>query len=101
MTVSSSPPAPAPHAKHKRPHYVGIWFGLGALTALELTIAFLPWSKTILILLLIALALWKALLVALYYMHLRFEKGRLRLLAIAPIPFCIIFVTAVLQEHFR
>jgi cytochrome c oxidase subunit 4 len=99
MTVSGSPPAP--HVKHKRPHYVGIWFGLGALTALELTIAFLPWSKTILILLLIALAVWKALLVALYYMHLRFEKGRLRLLAIAPIPFCIIFVTAVLQEHFR
>ena len=99
MTVSSSPPAP--HAKHKRPHYIGIWVGLGALTALELTIAFLPWSKMILILLLIALAVWKALLVALYYMHLRFEKGRLRLLAIAPIPFCIIFVTAVLQEHFR
>ena len=87
--------------RHKRPNYVGIWVGLGALTALELTIAFLPWSKTILILLLIALAVWKALLVALYYMHLRFEKGRLRLLAIAPLPFCIIFVTAVLQEHFR
>ena len=87
--------------RHKRPNYVGIWVGLGALTALELTIAFLPWSKTILILLLIALAVWKALLVALYYMHLRFEQKRLRLLAIAPLPFCIIFVTAVLQEHFR
>jgi cytochrome c oxidase subunit 4 len=99
MTVSSSPPAS--HAKHKRPNYVGIWVGLGALTALELTIAFLPWSKTTLILLLIALAVWKALLVALYYMHLRFEKGRLRLLALAPLPFCVIFVTAVLQEHFR
>jgi cytochrome c oxidase subunit IV len=99
MTASSSPPAA--HAKHKRPHYVGIWVGLGALTALELTIAFLPWSKTTLILLLIALAVWKALLVALYYMHLRFEKGRLRLLALAPLPFCVIFVTAVLQEHFR
>jgi cytochrome c oxidase subunit 4 len=99
MTASSS--SSAPHAKHKRPNYVGIWVGLGALTALELTIAFLPWSKTTLILLLIALALWKALLVALYYMHLRFEKGRLRLLALAPLPFCVIFVTAVLQEHFR
>src|SRR5258705_60316 len=31
MTVTSSPPAP--HAKHKRPHYVGIWVVLGALTA--------------------------------------------------------------------
>jgi cytochrome c oxidase subunit 4 len=100
MTVPSSPSAPHP-AKHKRPHYVGIWVGLGALTALELTIAFLPWNKTTLVLLLIALAVWKALLVALYYMHLRFEKGRLRLLALAPLPFCVIFVTAVLQEHFR
>jgi cytochrome c oxidase subunit 4 len=102
MTVpGSSPPSASHPAKHKRPHYVGIWVGLGALTALELTIAFLPWNKTTLVLLLIALALWKALLVALYYMHLRFEKGRLRLLALAPLPFCVIFVTAVLQEHFR
>lgn len=102
MTTSSSspPPSPAP-AKHRRPHYVGIWVGLGALTALELTVAFLPWPKTTLILLLIALAVWKALLVALYYMHLRFERSRLRILAIAPLPFCVIFVTAVLQEHMR
>jgi cytochrome c oxidase subunit 4 len=74
---------------------------LAVLTGLELTIAFLPWNKTTLVLLLIALAVWKALLVALYYMHLRFERKRLRILAIAPLPFCIIFVTAVLQEHFR
>jgi cytochrome c oxidase subunit 4 len=97
----SAPDTSSVPERHKRPHYVGIWVGLGALTALELTIAFLPWNKTTLILLLIALALWKALLVALYYMHLRFEQKRLRLLAIAPLPFCIIFVTAVLQEHFR
>ncbi len=97
--VSSSTPAPA-HAKHSRPNYIGIWVGLAVLTGLELTIAFLPWPKTTLILLLIALAVWKALLVALYYMHLRFEQGRVRLLAIAPLPFCIILVTAVLQEHF-
>jgi cytochrome c oxidase subunit 4 len=96
---STSPPPP--HAKHPRPNYVGIWVGLAVLTALELTVAFLPWSKVTLILLLIALAVWKALLVALYYMHLRFERSRLRLLAIAPLPFCVILVTTVLMEHFR
>ena len=93
-------PAAEP-AKHAHPNYVGIWFALAALTALELTVAFLPWRKETLILLLIGLALWKALMVALYFMHLRFEKGRLRLLAMAPLPFTVILVVAVLQEHFR
>ena len=100
MTVPNSSPAPA-HDKHARPNYIGIFVGLGVLTAIELTVAFLPWSKTTLILLLIGLAVWKALLVALYFMHLRFEKQRLRILAIAPLPFAVIFVMAVLQEHFN
>lgn len=100
MTNPSTSPLPA-HEKHKRPNYIGIFVGLGVLTAFELTIAFLPWPKRTLILLLIGLAVWKALLVALYFMHLRFERRKLLILAIAPLPFAVIFVTAVLQEHFN
>jgi cytochrome c oxidase subunit 4 len=99
MSGPSSLPSSAP-AKHAHPNYVGIFVGLALLTALELTVAFLPWPKRTLILLLIFLAVWKALLVALYFMHLRFERGRLRILAIAPLPFCVIFVATVLREHF-
>jgi cytochrome c oxidase subunit 4 len=99
MIGSSPAPSSAP-VKHAHPNYIGIFIGLAVLTALELTVAFLPWSKRTLILMLIGLAVWKALLVALYFMHLRFERGRLRLLAIAPLPFCLIFVTTVLMEHF-
>jgi len=99
MSGPSSLPSSAP-VTHVRPNYVGIFVGLAMLTALELTIAFLPWAKRTLILLLVGLAVWKALLVALYFMHLRFEHSRLRILAIAPLPFCVIFVTAVLMEHF-
>ena len=69
--------------------------------ALELSVAFLSWQKSTLILILIGLALWKALLVALYYMHLRYEHNRLRLLALAPLPFTVILVVAVLQERLR
>ena len=99
---SADPSAtPPPAAPHKHPPYVAVWFGLAALTAVELGVAFLPWPKLTLILLLIGLAVWKALLVALYYMHLRWERGRLRILALAPLPFCVILVTAVLQERFR
>ena len=87
-------------AKHSHPNYIGIWVALAVLTALELGVAFLDWSKTTLILILLGLAVWKALLVALYYMHLRFEPNRLRILAIAPLPLAVILVTAVITEYF-
>jgi cytochrome c oxidase subunit IV len=88
------------HARHSHPNYIGIWVALAVLTALELGVAFLDWSKTTLILILLGLAVWKALLVALYYMHLRFEPNRLRILAIAPLPLAVILVTAVITEYF-
>jgi cytochrome c oxidase subunit 4 len=85
-------------AKHAHPNYIAIFIFLGVLTAVELGIAFLPWPKTVLILLLVFLAVWKAVLVALYYMHLRYEPTRLRLLAIAPLPLAVILVVAVTRE---
>ena len=84
--------------KHAHPNYIGIFFFLAALTAVELGVAFLPWPKMVLILLLVFLAIWKAVLVALYYMHLRYEPNRLRLLAIAPLPLAVILVVAVTRE---
>ncbi|HEY2066178.1 MAG TPA: cytochrome C oxidase subunit IV family protein [Gemmatimonadaceae bacterium] len=99
MSVPSPAPAPAP-VRHAHPNYVGIFVGLALLTGLELTVAFLPWPKRTLILMLVGLAVWKALLVALYFMHLRFERPRLRLLAVAPLPFTVILVVTVLMEHF-
>jgi len=85
-------------AKHSHPNYIAIFVFLGVLTAVELGVAFLPWPKTVLILLLVFLAMWKAVLVALYYMHLRYEPTRLRLLAIAPLPLAVILVVAVTRE---
>jgi cytochrome c oxidase subunit 4 len=85
------------HRRH--PNYIAVFVGLGVLTAIELTVAFLPWPKRTIILLLIFLAVWKALMVALYFMHLRFESNRLRILAIAPLPLAVILVTAVITEY--
>ena len=95
---TTAPPTGA--VGHAHPPYVMIFAGLAVLTGLELTIAFLPLSKRIIVALLIALAVWKALLVALYFMHLRFEHRPVRILAFAPLPFTVILVVAVLQEHF-
>jgi cytochrome c oxidase subunit 4 len=85
---------------HKHPPYVLIWVYLAVLTAAELGLAFeLPISRNMKLLLLMILAIWKALLVALYFMHLKFEKWNLRILAIVPIPLALILIAAGMSEH--
>lgn len=83
---------------HGEPNYLGVWGGLAALTLLEVWVASLGLGQTTLVLTLVGLAIWKALLVALYYMHLKFEPRRLWVLAVAPLPLAVILVVAVMQE---
>lgn len=91
---AASEPAHAPHA-----NYMLIWGALFVMTMVEVGVAFLALAKLAIILTLIVLAVWKALLVALYYMHLRYEPRRLWFLAASPLPLAIILVTAVLFER--
>ena len=86
---------------HKAPNYYLVWLILLVLTVAEVFVAFgLPMSKEFLIVALLILAVWKAMLVALYYMHLKFEPRKLWLIVAAPIPLIIILLTAVLSEGF-
>jgi cytochrome c oxidase subunit 4 len=93
-----SHPDSAEASSHAHPNYILIWVFLAVLTAVELTVAFLPWPKTVIILILVGMAFWKAALVGLYYMHLRFEPNRLRILAVAPLPLFAVLVLAVITE---
>ena len=96
MTATSSPHATT---EHKRPNYVLIWLYLFVLTVAEVALAFeLPVSRNVKLLLLLFLAVWKALLVALFFMHLKFERWRLRLIFIVPLPLAAILVTVVIME---
>lgn len=79
--------------------YIAVWALLAVLTALEVGVAFIGLPRKLVVVTLIGLAIWKALLVALYYMHLRFEPKRLWVLAGAPLPLAVILVVAVLQEY--
>jgi caa(3)-type oxidase subunit IV len=55
-------------------------------------------NKTLIAIVLIAMAVWKAVLVALYYMHLRFEPKRMWVLALSPLPLAAILIILVIQE---
>jgi cytochrome c oxidase subunit 4 len=83
---------------NNHPNYVLVWVALAVLTAVEVGITFLSWSKTVLIIVLVGLAVWKAVLVAMYFMHLKYEKRPLRILAVAPLPLAFILVLAVITE---
>jgi hypothetical protein len=54
-----------------------------------------------LILLLLFLAVWKAALVAMYYMHLKFEPPRLVMMVLAPIPLAILITATVVMMEIR
>ena len=85
---------------HVRPNYLLIWLYLFLMTIAEVLLAFeLPVSQNVKLILLLILAVWKALLVALYFMHLKFEPRRLVVTIMAPLPLAVILVLAVLREY--
>lgn len=57
--------------KRSHPNYVGVFIILGVLTLIEIGVTYLPLPR---IPVLVPLAILKAALVALYYMHLKFDR---------------------------
>jgi cytochrome c oxidase subunit 4 len=92
----------SPATTHERPNYMRIWLYLFLMTIAEVLLAFeLPVSQNVKLILLLILAVWKAMLVALFFMHLKFERWRLRLIFIVPLPLAAILVFTVIMEHVR
>lgn len=85
---------------HAHPRYMLVWLWLAILTAAEVAVVwFTAIPKSWIVIALLIMAIWKALLVALYFMHLRFEPLRVAVLATSPLPLAVLLVMAVLQEY--
>jgi cytochrome c oxidase subunit IV len=82
-----------------QPRYMVVWGVLAVLMMTKIFVAFLGLPKGPTIVVLSVLAAWKATLVAMYYMHLKFEPRRLILIVLAPLPLAFILVLAVLTEY--
>jgi cytochrome c oxidase subunit 4 len=86
-------------ADGKKPPYMLVFGGLALLTAIEVGIAFLGFERHVTVAILIFLAVWKALLVAMYFMHMKWESNALRWLALAPFGPAAIMIIVVLMEY--
>jgi cytochrome c oxidase subunit 4 len=79
---------------------MAIFWYLAVLTVIEIGVVFLPFGKFTNGVLLCALAVGKAALVAMYFMHLRFEAKTLGWIAVTPLAIATLLVFVLLPDGF-
>ena len=77
----------------KHPNYLGVFWVLAALTAVEVAVTYLPLPR---IPVLLPLALAKASLVAMYYMHLKFDRPIYRYIFLFGILMGVILIVSLI-----
>ena len=85
---------------HSHPNYMRIFWILLVLTILEVAIAYTGLPKVLLVSLLVVLAVWKAALVALHFMHLKFERRTLMMIALSPFVLCVFLILMLMPDIF-
>lgn len=88
-------PSPA-HLSAKNYFFIFGW--LLALTVFEVGIVLAGWPRKALVIMLIATALAKAMLIALYFMHLKFDRRTVWLLPGIPVALAIFFVMMLFPD---
>jgi len=90
------------HVATLPPNYMGVFWWLLALTILELLVGSMPtgpaYPHTAKVLMLVSMAVGKAALVALYFMHLRFEVRTLGIIALTPMILCVFFLFMLMPD---
>jgi cytochrome c oxidase subunit IV len=84
---------------HAEPNYMAVFYWLAALTVIEVAVTFLPLTKLAMGAILVVLAFTKAALVALYFMHLKFERRTLLLVAVTPVILCVFLMFMLIPER--
>ncbi len=83
---------------HSKKEYIVVFFVLTILTAIEVGLKYLVHNRSMLITGLIALALAKAVCVALFYMHLKSETRSLKLVVGLPMLFPALYAVVLIVE---
>ena len=85
---------------HPEPNYMGVFWWLLALTIIEIAVIYMPIAKMAIAVMLVTLAVTKATLVALYFMHLKFERRTLALVALSPFVLCVFLILMLTPDIF-
>lgn len=83
---------------HDEPNYMAIFYWLFGLTVAELAVAYMGLPKMLMIAALVGLAMAKATLVAMYFMHLKFERRTLGLIALTPPILLVMFILVTFPD---
>ena len=83
---------------HDEPNYMGVFWWLLALTLLEIGVIYVPIHRMGILALLVVLAVSKAALVALYFMHLSLSELTLGLIALSPFVLCVFLILMLLPD---
>ena len=86
------------HAEKEHPKYMRIFWILLVLTIAEVAVVYMGFPTIVTALLLIGMACSKAAYVALYFMHLKFEKKTLTAIALTPFIICVFLVFMLLPD---
>ena len=86
-------------SEHGRRPYLKVFVALAVLTAIEVGIAGLAIAKAVQVALLLGLAAAKASLVALYYMHLKYDQRILAIVGGFPILLVVIMLIIFMADR--
>jgi caa(3)-type oxidase subunit IV len=85
-------------SEHRHPNYVAIWGWLMGLAVVSLAAGALPGGRTVAAVVLFGAAGVKAVLVALNFMHLRFEPRLIYAMVLVPLLFAAILAVALVPD---
>ena len=85
---------------HSTSAYIKIFWLLLVLTIVQVALVYMGLPKMLLASLLVIFAVWKAALVAMHFMHLKFEKKTLTVVALAPFVLCVFLILMLMPDIF-
>ncbi len=85
-------------SQHAHPNYVLIWAWLLVLLFVSVFAVYLPFSQTLTVTFIFIVAAVKAWMVAVYFMHLKFEESLVRYIAVIPVVLFLIMLVSLIPD---
>ncbi len=89
------------HRVHSPAMFLYVWGGLLGLTAVEVMLAYQRLQPSRMLSFLMGLSVLKAALIISYFMHLKFETRRMRILLMASVIACLCLMCGFFPDAFR